>query len=355
MDAALNEHFLQNRKEDVVESALISQGLQIALLTRTIFVQQELRKVGLLHGCQQQLPQLSELCWTLTQLHSGGWLSSLGNGLCKDSIFGTTIADDSIEAILDVLAQQVSRAQEALAPLPQGCLVQGLAAVIPGEVRAWILTGKGRKGALSFLQAYFCEMARQSDPEVRLASLKGIRTLCSRSITLLDSGNSPHHPDVVAIMQSATDTFLEIVLQAWENPPNRKMGNALPSVFQSIVDWKDMLANQQQQPRLAASGLSLPSPLDPLVDRLLGQPPYRKGKYAALECLLPKVGSQRMLIQKTGENHSTLLLSDLLRGIGDIGHNTGAITDLLAKLLQSLFREVHNLNHPYASPQRNSL
>ena len=70
VDAALNEHFSQNGKEDVVESALISQGLQIALLTRTIFVRQELRKVALLHGCQQQLPQLSELCWTLLRHNS---------------------------------------------------------------------------------------------------------------------------------------------------------------------------------------------------------------------------------------------------------------------------------------------
>ena len=124
-------------------------------------------------------------------------------------------------------------------------------------------TSPSSPDALRLFQGVFGEMVRQAmDPEVRLAAIKGIRTLVSRSMTLLLAGTD--HPAGaskighvgIPIMQEVSDTCLEITLQAWENPPTRKMASSLPSVFQAIVDWKELLAEKLDRDNTQCSDVS---------------------------------------------------------------------------------------------------
>jgi hypothetical protein len=81
-----------------------------------------------------------------------------------------------------------------------------------------------------------------------------------------------------------------------------------------------------------------------MVQRLLQQPPHRKGRYNALETLLPRPGAASLMIgQYINDNSSgssSTLLQDLLVGVADQGHNRGAMAELWAKLLQHLLKEL---------------
>ena len=104
-------------------------------------------------------------------------------------------------------------------------MVQGLAATAPIEVML--------QESQSLLQ-YFQQQSDEADPGVRLAALKGIHTLISRCVTRITQDEVLTAFQVQA-MEKTTETALEIVLQAWEDPPNRRLGNAIPSLFQKLV------------------------------------------------------------------------------------------------------------------------
>eukprot|EP00977_Amphora_coffeiformis_P000647 scaffold142_cov155-Amphora_coffeaeformis.AAC.11 len=314
---------LQSKDDDVTH---IAQGVKVALLAKTI-LQDDKVLIDL------DLTAVGRLCWDLLQhrLTPADSLPVAGMAYSR-----TTSFTDKHEKCMVCLSRYVEQANKELEPLPQVCVLQGLAARVPDDV--WILP-RASTDALRTFQNLFGETVRQAmDPEVRLAALKGIRTLVSRSITLL--GSEPIHvePSHVSVMREVSECVLEIVLQAWENPPTRKMASSIPLLFQAVIDWKEKLAQMSSN-----DGKPGTISMDSLVDRLLAQPPYRKGKYKALECMLPKVGASSILRVKANDP-SYGLLSDLLAGVADASHNTGAMADLWAKLLQSLFTDMHEVS-----------
>ena len=229
--------------------------------------------------------------------------------------------------------QQIISSQSTLTSLTAIAIVQGMAAVVPIRI---MLTESHA------FQTYFQTQCRQADPGVRLAALKGIHTLVSRCLTRVtttsDGGNSSTASSSSSIdreelqaIQGMIQGTLEIVLQAWENPPNRRLGNAIPSLFQKLVSLM-----QQVGPATNSSSDDATTTFQDLVKRLLAQPSNRKGRYKALETLLPIVGSRQMIALGGWK-----LMESLLEGIGDRNsHNAGTIADLWAKILSDLLQDM---------------
>ncbi|KAL7572577.1 hypothetical protein ACA910_000394 [Epithemia clementina (nom. ined.)] len=225
------------------------------------------------------------------------------------------------------------------------------------------------------------------DPEVRLVGIKGLRTLsnrCSSFVLTLYRNNQREEATAIRVLDKeneavqldcsrVVDELMECILAAWESPPTRKLANAIPPLFEAALDLSFLIASTSRQQQRNAEGDSRQNPpnqLQPqenhvsqiLVERFLLQPPNRKGRYKALELLLPRVGAKRLLQagnqltqQRTcrkmevSSNESSIqsesqLLDDLLTGIAEIGNNTGPIADLWAKLLQGLLLEEERKN-----------
>jgi len=85
--------------------------------------------------------------------------------------------------------------------------------------------------------------------------------------------------------------------------------------------------------------------IDVLVRRVLAQPSTRKGKYVALEALLPKVGASKLIelaeAPLSGSSSSSSLISSFLSEIGRRGNSSGAVAELLGKLISMLRVEMH--------------
>ena len=145
-----------------------------------------------------------------------------------------------------------------------------------------------------------------TDPVVRWGSLRGLSSLTNRWKAL--QTNNKRRDSYNQLI----DDTLGVVLQAWENPPLRKLGASIPALFETLVQ----LLPQKE--------------IERLIDKILKQPLNRKGRYLALDILLPYMEPEQ-LIQA----------GSLLEGIGDRGPNTGAIADLWTKLL------IHQWNQIY--------
>jgi len=220
-------------------------------------------------------------------------------------------------------------------PLVAIAMVQGMAATVPIDVML---------NEAHILLEYFQLQSLQADPGVRLAALKGIHTLTSRCLTRALQQketvycNYKHIQDETHVMQNLTQEILEIVLQAWESPPNRRLGNAIPSLFEKLVSLmleldQDQFKDQNDDPDMHQQAGAFQA----LVKRLLAQPSNRKGRYKALETLLPIVGSRSMIA--LGEECN--LMESLLEGIGDRNsHSAGTIADLWQKILTDLLHDM---------------
>ena len=143
----------------------------------------------------------------------------------------------------------------------------------------------------------------------RWGALKGLSTLASRWKQQQQQVNTTtddnRHDELI-------QETLQVVLQAWENPPLRKLGTAIPGLFRTLVQ----LLHERQ--------------LQELCRHVIQQPVNRKGRYLALEILLP-------FMPATGQS---IQAESLLEGVGDRGPNTGPIADLWRKLLGQLWKDI---------------
>lgn len=255
-----------------------------------------------------------------------------------------------------------SSPQLLIPPLNVLCVVQGIAATLQNHV----LVCRGSYSSatqtapilISPLASHLLEQCRHStDSAVRLSALRGFNTLLSRCHTILNST----HPEFAHHAKDLTQDALEICLQTWENPPGRQVENAIPSLFGSLISLLQVLTagttkekEEEMTIEYNASGgkhdnnatgsgsvsgsatFNDVSSLNALVCRVLAQPLNRKGRYLALEILLPVLGAKKLLDIGGDE-----LVASLVSGIGDRSHNAGAISDLLGKLLARLREEMN--------------
>lgn len=244
--------------------------------------------------------------------------------------------------------------RSSLSPLSRLSVVQGMAAAMDAES----LT-KQSGNSSSLLQAYWrytLQAGRAStDPLVRWAAIKGLSTLATRrkqqlhtqqlhtetsiSYEKTDNKRGKRGKQQRQQQQNArsddesllVDETLEFVFDSWENPPLRKVGTAIPGLFRTLVQ------------------LVQPTEIPKIFRRVLLQPTNRKGRYVALDCLLPFLS---LSSQSPSESIPILPIESLLEGIGDRGPNSVAIANLWIKILKQMWTELCT-SHTNASDTKN--
>ena len=199
---------------------------------------------------------------------------------------------------------------DSLSPLARLSMVQGIAATLDANV---LITEQG-ESPLELCWEYSLRVGQTStDPLVRWASIKGLSTLASRWKQYYTKTDDQHrsfeHMELV-------EKTLDLVFDSWENPPLRKLGMAIPGLFKALV---------QLLPQ---------SDLQGLCKKVLEQPPSRKGRYLALEILLPYMPA----MSTQADSSMMIPIESLMEGIGDRGANAGSIANLWIKVLKSAWK-----------------
>ena len=221
--------------------------------------------------------------------------------------------------IVVTAVETLDSVHSTLSPLSRLVMVQGIAATL--DLPTLISTKSPSRSSISTCSSplescwrYSLKVSKEAtDPMVRWGALKGLSTLAIRW--------QQQEQISIRCHDELIQETLQVVLQAWENPPLRKLGTAIPGLFKTLVK---LLGVQQ---------------IDELCRHVIGQPVNRKGRYLALEILLPYMDA------------SMISPLSLLDGIGDRGGNTGPIADLWSKLLGKFWKEHDAI--PEASPQHN--
>jgi hypothetical protein len=211
----------------------------------------------------------------------------------------------------------------------QAAVLHGLATAVPLEPPSKINSGNERLEVdrsphwlSQILQISVVLAKRTSNPGARLLTLKTVRIVLNR----LPSASSKEFFTICS-----DSNVLQLVLSTWEDPPNRQIAHIVPVLFELYVQHVILKQNSDE-------------PLNDLLREILNQPLSRKGRYLAIQTLLPIMGAQKLLDQSLSHSsiHSSLpskpsnVIQDLLHGIGDIGDNTFVIADLWAKFLHQL-------------------
>jgi hypothetical protein len=196
--------------------------------------------------------------------------------------------------------------------------------------------------------SYYLKICQQStDPLVRCFALRGLSTLASRwkqqeqqqSTLLVNSiKNADTSGQSIAIsfdnrqqqqqqyrLINLIQRAVELVFDSWESPPLRKLGQAIPGLFKALVE----LMPQDNLHRLCR--------------QVLDQPESRKGRYLALEILLPHIpiGTSDDGYSNSGNPSSFFIpIGSLLEGIGNRGSNAGSIANLWIKVLERAWNEI---------------
>lgn len=228
------------------------------------------------------------------------------------------------ESVIQRIQQVVS--DTSIPPLHTLCTVQGITVVLPDEV---LMQGSPVTLLEEPIASYLLlQCSEATDGSTRLSSLRSLQTLLSRCSSIVKKGDtSVISKDCLTYVDKLTQETLQIVMTAWENPPGRQVASAIPGLFNSLVDLIETIHPKQEK---AASGIQ------GLVGRVLAQPVNRKGRYIALETLLPIVGAKALI--DSGGNQ---LIGSLVTGVGDRAHTAGTISALLGKILSKRREEMN--------------
>jgi hypothetical protein len=191
---------------------------------------------------------------------------------------------------------------------------------------------------------YILHLAEHStENAVRHSALKGLDSVLARCKSIILSSttfNTSTHPDqekalFVTQVQELSNQILNVTLCTWESPPSRQIESSLPELFQNLIQVLETIQQNEHN-----------DAIDCLIQRVLSQHAQRKGRYVALDILLPKIGAMK-LIELSSDSVSTdnnagkcSLITSLIDSIGDRGSNTNVIANLLSKILNKLREEL---------------
>mmetsp|Transcript_22262 Transcript_22262/g.31337 ORF Transcript_22262/g.31337 Transcript_22262/m.31337 type:complete len:2224 (-) Transcript_22262:183-6854(-) len=251
------------------------------------------------------------------------------------------------------------------------------------------------------IASYILEQARTSTNDaVRLSSLKGLETLLGRCKSIINTiCNEIQHTfenkchigkkdsamrivssldenitKFVSEVRKITEEVLEITMVTWESPPCRRVGSAVPGVFRSLIGLVTVLDVCNNAPRLVRDDFlddntgsdGEENTLTRLARRILMQPPTRRGKYVAIQELLPVLGATKLVQLSSDVSTSTFkniprherkelsntevisftLVDSLVRAIGNrTNNNSAAAAELLGKVCSMLREEAIEANH----------
>ena len=300
--------------------------------------------------CTVTLGQVFLLLWKLNDGDDVEIARQAKNLVCGVTGQGTDCDTHNDTDTDTVLGQQtivdiVSIALKGLPQLNQIAIVKGMAATLPDGVLATSITDgdcTSTSSNILLIDPITLFILRIADVSTengaRLLALKGLETALGRWKTILVLEKTSASANNVELCEQArilSDKVLRVALATWESPPSRQIGSAVPGLFQSLVKLMGVLDQ---------GVLGETKSIDVLVRRVLAQPSTRKGKYVALEALLPKVGASKLIelaeAPLSGSSSSSLI-SSFLSEIGRRGNSSGAVAELLGKLISMLRVEMH--------------
>lgn len=304
-----------------------------------------------LNACAVTLGQLLSMIWKLNigTTREGGKISQEVQTLVN-CITHRADADVVESTGLDSWASTTNVVDwksllRCLPSLNQVAIVKGLAATLGDDILSSTVVVDGGKKTMLLMDpigTFILHVASVSTENgARLLALKGLETVIGRWRTIL---NKTKDRDGYNIMLEQATTLarevLEVALVTWESPPSRQIDSAIPGLFQNLVSLMEILDRND------AVGVNS---MDDLVCNILQQPSTRKGKYVALEALLPKIGASKLIrLSKSMENdafassYSSSFVSSFLLEIGRRGNSSAAVAELLAKVFSMLRVELHS-------------
>ena len=315
----------------------IESGVRISELCNVLLQGNEFQA----NSFQREVSQLRLVLWTLLQCPAVPSDHFLPLGLASSRLEVCGAVADAEPTMSGELGDGISetlgvfqKARQLLSGMPLASFLHGMASIVKLEE----LYGSAGHGVVEnidtclamLLMSSFSDLAEAADLEVRFIALKGIRSLisrCNTHVAQISSVSTAHGTSNLSepppsellstdLLPSLVEQVLHVVMKAWEHPPSRKIETVIPPLF------REMLALRRKMPA---------SQLPELIPCILAWPSNQKGRYLALEALLPEMSAETLL--------SKDLLDGLLSGVGDSGHNTVVIADLWAKILRQALQE----------------
>lgn len=221
-----------------------------------------------------------------------------------------------------------------LPQLNKVAIMKGLVATLPDNILSQASEIENEKEfLLEQITSFTLNAARIcTENGARLLALKSLETVLGRWKIIMQN----HVVVMSEHVRTLSNEVLILVLSTWESPPSRQIGSAIPGVFNGLVkvmealDQRDSIAEEKKS-------------IDLLVNQILSQPSSQKGRYIALETLLPKVGAKKMIqiSELKDDGLSISLVTSLIREVGRGGNSSGSSAELLAKMLSMLRVEMH--------------
>ena len=173
-----------------------------------------------------------------------------------------------------------------------------------------------------------------------------------------------HNDNANNLIKEATDTAdqaLEVVLSMWESPQCRRIRKCVPGLFHCIICLMNVVddghghgyghghdhGHRRGEDDVSSSFTSI----ERLTKKVLKQPSNRKGRYIAIQALLPIIGATKLMElhndgesdegRTNGDNTTSSLLSSLVHAVGNRGNNAGVVAALLGKVASTLCDEMH--------------
>jgi hypothetical protein len=174
----------------------------------------------------------------------------------RESSSSSLIAEKAASTVSKVTKDALLPHQNKLAA------VQGITATLSNEA----LVSQSPPLFNHPIASYLLEQCQRAPGStVRLAALRALNTLVNRCLAFI-SADLLGESHVIYINELANGT-LDVVLQAWENPPGRQVATAVPGLFRSLIK---LLRNCGD--KSGASDMTLKA----LVKRILDLPPNQK-------------------------------------------------------------------------------
>jgi len=219
-------------------------------------------------------------------------------------------------------------------PLWNKCaILKGILSTLPDTILLQSPSSSSKSLLYNPLSTFILSQSSTSnDSSVRLMTFKSLETILNRYHTILSS--SPPSNQKKEEANEVITQSLQIIFSSWESPPNRQVSSYIPKVFDSLVKLKSVFGKN--------NGDDGEDGMDDLVERILAQPLHRRGRYIAMESLLPIVGPRKILSLGSSSSHNKdmAFITSLITRIGEDNSNAGVISSLWSKLLCRLREEV---------------
>lgn len=207
-------------------------------------------------------------------------------------------------------------------------IFRGIIATLPNEALLQPFQSNGQE-LLMELAEFLLEVSDVStDDAARLSAMKGLDTVMGRLKNVIK--HEVNGKLIAPTAKRLSQKILQVSISTWESPPSRQIESIVPVLFNNLVSLLEELDKIEAIDEQSNS-------IDLLVSTIISQPVSRKGRYVALDTLLPKIGASKLFkLAKKNNISDTSMISSFFAEIGKRGQTSGAAAELLAKILNTV-------------------